>query len=90
MAYAVSDDGIAWTAADNASLGPSSREGRFDEIEGTYGSVVLDGDTLKMWYAGRGNSATGIGLAWSVDGIVWTKVPGSAGGNSVLSPAGWA
>lgn len=37
--------------------------------------VVRDGDTYKMWYAGRstGTSLYQIGLATSTDGITWTK-----------------
>lgn len=91
VAYTRSVDGIEWDNSspegfDNAVLGPSSTQGTFDETEASYGSVVLDGDTLKMWYAGRGNQGNGIGLAWSVDGKNWTKVPGPAFGNSVLDP----
>jgi hypothetical protein len=87
VAYATSEDGITWELADNAILGPSSREDTFDQLDATYASVVLDGDTLKMWYAGRGNTDNGIGYAWSTNGYDWTKVAGDAGQNSVLNPA---
>ncbi|MGA7307214.1 MAG: hypothetical protein WBW88_20285, partial [Rhodothermales bacterium] len=96
MAYTTSDDGISWSnkfgnsppTFDNAVLGPSANEGAFDEIEATHGSVILDGDTLKMWYSGSGNNASGIGLAWSRNGSDWTRVAGPGAGNSVLDPAG--
>ena len=90
VAYTTSADGIAWSNTpplfDNAVLGPTETPGAFDEIEATYGSVILDGDTLKMWYAGRATDMNGIGLAWSTDGSAWTRVPGPAGGESVLDP----
>lgn len=86
MAYATSSDGIEWTWADNAVLGPSSIDGRFDEFEATHGWVILDSDTLKMWYSGGGSKASGIGLAWSLDGFVWTRVPGAEAGGSLLDP----
>ncbi|MGA7306563.1 MAG: FlgD immunoglobulin-like domain containing protein [Rhodothermales bacterium] len=95
MAYTTSDDGISWSnkfgnsppTFDNAVLGPSANEGAFDELEATHGSVILDGDTLKMWYSGSGYKASGIGLAWSLDGYTWTKVSGPAAGGSVVDLA---
>jgi hypothetical protein len=40
------------------------------------GSVLFDGTTYKMWYAGGNASWTGqIGYATSPDGITWTKNP---------------
>lgn len=96
MAYTTSDDGISWSNTvgnspptfDNAVLGPSAAGGAFDELEATHGSVILDEDTLKMWYSGSGNNASGIGLAWSRNGPNWTRVAGPGAGNSVLDPVG--
>jgi len=94
IAYTTSDDGISWSNTagntpptfDNAVLGPSATSGAFDELEATHGSVILDGDTLKMWYTGSGSQASGIGLAWSINGVDWKRIPGPAAGNSVLDP----
>ncbi len=41
--------------------------------------VIQRGDTLKMWYSGNNVGTAlandfGIGYAWSLDGITWTKV----------------
>jgi predicted GH43/DUF377 family glycosyl hydrolase len=35
--------------------------------------VLLDGDTLKMWYHGERNNVDAIGYATSEDGIIWEK-----------------
>lgn len=94
VAYTTSEDGVSWSNTfgntpptfDNAVLGPSADEGTFDELEATHGWVVADGDTLKMWYSGSGNNSSGIGLAQSVNGVDWTRIPGPAAGNSVLDP----
>ncbi|MCZ6704098.1 MAG: T9SS type A sorting domain-containing protein, partial [Ignavibacteria bacterium] len=45
-------------------------------------SVILVGDTLKMWYGGNSdshifNNNFSIGYAWSLDGINWTKYNGN-------------
>ncbi len=51
-------------------------------------SVLRDGDTLKIWYSAGGivpgdtTAQVRIGLAWSLDGINWTKHPN----NPVFSP----
>jgi hypothetical protein len=87
VGYAISDDGITWQPAWHAVLGPTGVEGAFDELEATHGWVIPEGDTLKMWYSGAGSQSSGIGLAWSIDGIGWTRTPGPTGGNSVLDPA---
>lgn len=89
IAYTRSEDGLAWDNSppqgfDNAVIGPSGDENAFDEFEATHGSVIVDGDTLKMWYSGGGRDGSSIGFAWSLDGTTWTKEAGPAGGGSVL------
>ncbi len=49
-------------------------------------SVIKEGDTLKMWYAGNDLSISfrndlSIGYAWSLDGINWTRY----GGNPIMA-----
>ena len=89
IGYAYSPDGIHWTKhPDNPvlSCGPDSSW----ENAGPEGpTVIIDGDTLKMWYAGLDTIPDGqptdyhlnIGYAWSLDGVNWTKYPD----NPVLS-----
>ena len=43
-------------------------------------SVILDGDTLRMWYAGTDtldNTHFQIGYAWSLDGVSWNRYAGN-------------
>jgi len=50
--------------------------------------VLLDGDTIKMWYHGQNNNVDAIGYATSEDGITWEKYQG----NPVLElgePGSW-
>lgn len=52
--------------------------GSWDEGTVWLQSVILVGDTLKMWYSGKSdshifNNNFSIGYAWSLDGINWTK-----------------
>jgi len=81
IGYAYSPDGIHWTKYPNnpvLSRGPDSSW----ENAGPEGpTVIKDGDTLKMWYAGLDTIPDGqptdyhlnIGYAWSLDGINWIK-----------------
>lgn len=74
----------AWTKlAGNPVLSPSA-SGAWDDRFVLAPSVLLDGSTYRMWYAGSGaaNSNRRIGYATSPDGLVWTR----QGGAPVLSP----
>jgi predicted GH43/DUF377 family glycosyl hydrolase len=81
IGYAVSPDGIQWTKPLNRPVLAKGEGREWDNsfLEGP--SVIKDGDTYKMWYAGfdavaDGQSTDGkvsIGYATSPDGIVWTK-----------------
>lgn len=94
IGYAWSADGLHWTKHNLPVLTVGS-SGAWDNafLEGP--SVLLDGNTYKMWYAGYdaivdGQSSDGcvnIGYATSVDGINWSKYAG----NPVLSTSlnGW-
>lgn len=80
--YATSSDGINWTKfAGNPvlDLGPS---GTWDDAAVQGPSVIFDGSTYHMWYAGgsiiSGNPFSDdgrIGYATSSDGVSWTKSP---------------
>lgn len=72
--YAFSPDGKNWTKHPGTIMevgNPADWDGGF--IEGS--SVLKDGGTYKMWYAGYDltNGHVNIGYATSVDGIAWDK-----------------
>ncbi|MBI2441335.1 MAG: hypothetical protein HYV35_08200 [Lentisphaerae bacterium] len=82
--YATSPDGLTWTKYDNTVPSPSdtiSTNGRIPL--GTAGtgddslvlgpSVLKDGATYRMWYAGSDNTTQRIYYATSPDGLTWTK-----------------
>jgi hypothetical protein len=83
IGYAVSDDGLAWTAVDSVVLPLSTDATRFDCKQVGQPSVISEGDTLKMWYWGSGPHGGNIGMAWSLDGKAWTRVNGAATDKSV-------
>lgn len=87
VGYATSINGIDWELRTLNAIEPSGVLGTFDEVYATNATVVPDGDTLRMWYNGVGNLASGLGYAWSIDGINWTKVEGNGAGGSVFDPA---
>jgi hypothetical protein len=77
IGYATSSDGIDWTKGNNGepviSIGPVNK---FDGGGAAMPSVIKDGATYKMWYAGMisySDSLFQIGYATSVDGIAWTR-----------------
>lgn len=86
IGYATSSDGIAWTkVGQKLSEGAA---GTWDSQMVREPSVINDGGTYKMWYAGSASwPVFKIGYATSPDGITWTK----AGTNPVFTgtPGGW-
>ena len=92
VSYTITLAQVNWTQYSGnpvLDLGPS---GTWDEGTVWLQSVILVGDTLKMWYSGNSdshifNNNFSIGYAWSVDGINWTKY----NGNPVMSgrPGEW-
>jgi len=74
IGYAISDDGKDWTKVDSVNpvldIGSS---GNWDDLGISVPAVIKSDSTYYMWYAGRDASSTQIGLATSLDGIVWTK-----------------
>jgi uncharacterized repeat protein (TIGR02543 family) len=76
--YATSLDGLSWvqygTVLDTGGVGS------WDSLAATSPSVLYDGTTFKMWYAGYGNAFPvygSVGYATSSDGIHWTKYAGN-------------
>jgi len=77
IGYAWSIDSINWTKYSGNPI-MAGRPGIWDEVGVQHPVVILDGDTLRMWYesftastpAGPGHM---IGYATSVDGITWTR-----------------
>jgi predicted GH43/DUF377 family glycosyl hydrolase len=77
IGYATSSDGLTWTKGNNGKpvldLGPVNK---FDGGSVVSPSVIKDGDTYKMWYAGMisySNNLYQIGYATSTDGVTWTR-----------------
>jgi|GEM_PF-6071997 len=86
IGYATSSDGIDWTKGNNGKpvmdIGPVNK---FDGGGLLMPSVIKDGATYKMWYAGLisySNNLFQIGYATSADGIAWTR---QNSGDSVVS-----
>ena len=74
-----SEDGTSWTKQNGTFALPGldgQRNGKWDDNERTYASVVRDGSGFKAVYMGRDLEANerGIGMAWSPDGKDWTTM----------------
>lgn len=73
IGYATSPDGVVWTKYGGNpvfSVGPS---GSWDDEVIRGPSVIVDGPTYHMWYAGVDGMAARIGHATSSDGNSWTR-----------------
>ena len=77
-----------WTKSAGNPVLNTATSGAWDDQFAFAPSVILDGATYKMWYAGSSvaNSNRKIGYATSPDGLTWTRqgsspvlTPGSAG-----------
>ena len=71
VGYATSADGITWEKHEEPVLTGSA--GAWDEGGVSSSTVILEGETYKMWYSGIGASDYAIGYATSADGITWEK-----------------
>ncbi len=91
--YATSSDGLTWTKYDNTIPSssnttstngriPLGTSGRGDSSGLAKGSVIKDGSTYKMWYAGSDGSNLRIYYATSPDGLTWTKYDNTIPSNS--------
>ncbi len=64
VGYAESTDGVRWTAHTESVLGPQDPGTDFFESLSLFGSSMLvDDDTLHVWYGGSSATSTGIGYA---------------------------
>lgn len=76
IGYATSADGVSWTRGNSGN--PVLDRGNIAKFDGggvAHPSVIKDGQTFRMWYAGV-IEATGywqIGYATSADGTSWTR-----------------
>jgi predicted GH43/DUF377 family glycosyl hydrolase len=82
IGYATSPDGITWTKFSGNPVLDVGSPGLWDDEFVYWPSVIFDGTTYHMWYAGGSGSSWQIGYASSSDGISWTKSPS----NPILGP----
>jgi hypothetical protein len=50
--FALSSDGISWTKSMANPVFGRGGAGSWDAVTASYGTLLLDGDTLKLWYTG--------------------------------------
>jgi predicted GH43/DUF377 family glycosyl hydrolase len=66
-----------WRHVTNHPVVSYGAEGKWDDGAVLWPSVIKDGDTLRMWYAGSdeilGIGTVRIGYAWSLNGISWIR-----------------
>lgn len=73
IGHAISENGIEWIK--DTLSNPVIEWGPIDSWNSqsvTPGPVIIQGDTIKMWYCGGDYNYTQTGLATSTDGITWT------------------
>ncbi|MDZ7359674.1 MAG: T9SS type A sorting domain-containing protein [candidate division KSB1 bacterium] len=74
-----------WKQVINRPVLSFGAAGKWDDGAVLWPTVIKDGDTLRMWYAGSdeilGLGSVQIGYAWSLNGISWIRYAG----NPVLS-----
>jgi len=69
--YCDSADGITWT--NHQMVIDKDVEGTYDTSHAYQHSVILDGSTYKMWYAGEASGINRVLYATSTDGKNWAK-----------------
>ncbi len=86
LGYATSTDGVTWVKSGSNPILVSGTAGAWDASDVSGPTVIKDGSTYKMWYAGKSDSnpdywyRMAIGYATSSDGVTWVK----SGSNPVL------
>ena len=96
IGLARSQNGLTWIADEEPVLSPGED---WDSVEIRPGSVNQDGDGFHLWYSGSDGVKQRVGLAFSTDGLQWTKeaglsdewvfepgVPGSFDDSAVADP----
>lgn len=75
IGYATSPDGTVWTKSNGNPVMEAGPPGSWDDSEMGASTVILDGETYKMWYWAFGGTPSHgrIGYADSNDGIYWIK-----------------
>jgi len=70
---------IKWDFGSPQTVLTSGTSGSWDDHHVGWASVILDSDTLKMWYSASNASDNiwAIGYAWSLDGLSWTRYSGN-------------
>lgn len=77
VGYAVSSDGLSWQRGASLPVLGVGGPGKWDDGSMTVGPVIKVDGTYRMYYSGRSPiyGTIHIGLAFSTDGINWTKHP---------------
>jgi len=75
---AYSTDGKHWTAYVGNPVLRKGLTGTWDDNDAAYGTVLWDANGFHFWYSGGGPASgdcvhAGIGYAFSLDGLTWTK-----------------
>lgn len=92
IGLATSDDGLIWTRhAANPVVSPRP-PGHFDDLGVSAPHVIHDGQRFILWYTGSTGGgdwarpqAASIGIAFSDDGVAWTRQPSPV----VMGGVGW-
>ena len=63
LGWAMSRDGLNWTRSSTPVLATPTTPGTWESSSVLGGALVVDGDTLRMYYSGTGVTGSAIGLA---------------------------
>jgi predicted GH43/DUF377 family glycosyl hydrolase len=72
VGWAMSRDGLHWVRAAEPVLSPPEEAGTWESSSVLSAAIAVDGDQLRMWYAGTGQSGSAIGAA---DAPLPTTIP---------------
>ena len=63
VGWAMSRDGLNWVRAPEPVLSPPEQGGTWESASVLGAAIAVDGDELRMWYAGTGQSGSAVGAA---------------------------